>query len=160
MKYSSQNTATFANLYKINECLRPYCDVANSNHGKCDKTLAMKIIDCDKVFQKSGRKSVDVVFATGKSIVFTEMKMGVTAKGTAPKEADQIKEKIINSCSVLSGQGTFNKYEYAYVLLSNNSKNFNQLKSIFLKVLRPSRKCIGAIEVLKESEFEKEFFRD
>lgn len=161
MIYSTENTRTLAKLYNVGNCLKPYRDVAKANSGNCSQTLTGEVIDSDSVKNvlRLNGKSVDVVLVTEKGrIVFAEMKMGVTSKNTCQSQASQVKGKITNSRSALSGQGTFSKYEYAYVLLSNNGKNFNQLKSIFLKVLRPSRKSIGAIEVLKESEFEREFF--
>lgn len=104
-------------------------------------------------------ESVDVVFVTEEGrIVFAEMKMGVTSKNTCRAQASQVKDKISHSRTFFSGKGNFSKHQIAYVLLSNNGKNFNQLISIFQKVLQPSKKIIGAVEILKESAFEEKFF--
>lgn len=163
MRHDGQKTRALAELYNVTDCLRPYLDVAISNSGNCSQVLTGEVIDSDSVNNRLGLrgKSVDVVFVTENGfIVFAEMKMDVGSRGQCEKLSSQVIDKISTSRNVLSGKGNFPKYETAYVLLSNSDRIFQQLRSRFQKYFQGSRKRIGVVEVLKESEFEKEFFRD
>lgn len=159
-KYDSGKTRELADVYGVGNCLRKYRDVATANSGKCPLTIEADVIDSDsaKIVQKMQGKSVDAVFVTEMGrIVFAEMKMGVKSKEQCEPLSEEIRKKINTSVNFFSGKGTFTKFEYSYVLLSNDGNKFNQLVSRlrkFFSVGRDSRK----IEIVKDAEFEKIFF--